>query len=811
MSDERIDSDLERAIDEFRQYLSDLVPPLVVADSIEMLMKYPPDLVASNINSWASSQLRSARQIPLSDYFFHAVKKIHIMGEYNLVNKNDLKEFLEKLKPHVLSLCPPADREAFRESLNRIDDAPGNLASPVEIVYRQGGTQATAAAAVQAPESMKESDVHRLDLLMQRIERELRLLPSSGESASADRHQEVVSEALAQAARSARMTMELERTLEQFRGMGINAGTEDVFRALGRNLPEWSLAARPDLPVQEDSNLRAMRRIVAQAQDPKEGGTRFHQMVKAAVERLNEGHLPQASSMIGLAEKIIAAKEVDETVSVNSRRRGHENLDMERLRKYAEAPEHHVSLRKILNFFEAFTPEGLFESLRKESKRDRRRLFLALLESHGEATRVAALENLKLPLAPNAADEEIYFRRNLLYLLRRIPPGATDQQQEIVEIVSRHVDLLYSPLLVKEAVAYLGQLKHPRAEEILVSLLNDIESMLLGSDESSDSVELLQLLDRIAASLARLGTSEARSALLDHALKKKPKLGNTMNRLAELSSQDLSNDTETTDRLLSALKANLPKKLLGFVIQKKDEDLKVIVEALSGTPLPKVRTALEEVAQQFPDSPAGQIVAKTLSNREQTPSLKKTSEPSVISLMGDLELFGLPALLQSLGDNGVTGTLTLQDPGGEPFGVIVLEKGWIQSCEAGKLSDEPAFYQLFERPQPGTFQLTRTQPGAKDTQPLKEILPLLMESVRRYDELRQAEAILPNDLRLIARTSQPAPLADERDGLLFRELWNAVRKGATPPECEALVAVDAYRIRRLLLHWFETGSIQAAQ
>lgn len=808
MSEERIDSDLERAVDEFQQYLSDLVPPLIVADSIEILMKYPPDLVASNINSWASSQLRSSRQIPLSDYFFHAVKKIHIVGEYNLVNREELKEYLEKLKPHLLSLCPVGDRETFRESLNRIDDSPASLASPVEIVYRQSGGQTP--GPVASPEAFKETDIQRLDLLMKRIERELRLLSATGEPTSGDRRQEVVSEALAQAARSARMTVELERTLEHFRGLGINAGTEDVFRALGRNLPEWSLAAKPDLPVPEDSNLRAMRRIVAQAQDPKEGATRFHQMVQTAVERFNEGHLPQAVSMIGLAEKIIAAKEVDEMVSLNLRRRGHENLDMERLRKYAEAPEHHLFLRKILNFFEAFTPPGLLESLRREPKRDRRRLFLALLESHGETTRAAALENLRPPLTANAADEEIYFRRNLLYLLRRIPPGTAEPPQELVEIVSRHADLIFSPLLLKEAVAYLGQLKHPKSEEVLVTLLEDIESMLLGSGEPPDSGELLQLLDRIAASLARLGTPAARKALVDHALKKKPKLGNTMNRLTELSGQDLSDDEDTVERLLSALKANLPKKLLGFVIQKKDEDLKSIVEALSGTSLPKVKAALEDVAQQFPDSPAGQMAAKTIANRDQTPFAKKATESSMISLMGDLALFGLPALLQSLSDNAVTGTLTLEDPGGEVFGMITIEKGWFHSCQAGKLSGESAFYQLFERPQPGTFQLARLQQVGKDTHSLREILPLLMESVRRYDELQQAEVIVPDDLRLIAQTAQPAPLPDERDGLLFRELWNAVCKGATPQECEALVAVDAYRVRRLLLHWFETGSVQAA-
>ena len=104
--------------------------------------------------------------------------------------------------------------------------------------------------------------------------------------------------------------------------LGINAGTEDVFRALGQNVPEWSLPERPNVQLPEDSNIKAMHRIVAQAQDPKEGAVRFHQMVRAAIERFNEGHLTQAASMIDLAEKIIAAKEVEEPVSQNLPKEG---------------------------------------------------------------------------------------------------------------------------------------------------------------------------------------------------------------------------------------------------------------------------------------------------------------------------------------------------------------------------------------------------------------------------------------------------------------------------------------------------------
>ena len=281
-------------------------------------------------------------------------------------------------------------------------------------------------------------------------------------------------------------------------------------------------------------------------------------------------------------------------------------------RKYVENPDQHHLLRKVMTFFDSLRPEGLLESLRLEPKRDHRKLLLALLECHRESTRAACLSFSQVPPQANSAEDEIYFRRNLLYLLRRIPPEPSENQDELAEIAARHADLVFPTLLVKEAIAYLGQLKQEKAEKALIALMTQVESLLLASDHPYDVNELYQLLDRISGSLAKVGTPATVRALVEHALKKKPKLGDTMSRLSELSVQDLSNDMQTVDRLLSALKANLPKKVLGLVVQQRDQDLKSIVEALSGTSLQKVRKALEEVAQQFPDSPAGQTAKKVL-------------------------------------------------------------------------------------------------------------------------------------------------------------------------------------------------------
>jgi hypothetical protein len=467
-------------------------------------------------------------------------------------------------------------------------------------------------------------------------------------------------------------------------------------------------------------------------------------------------------------------------------------------------------LKKIMNFFTNMTPQGLLDSLHKESKRERRRLLLLLLECHGEPTRTAAVAHLLHPLGHLQTEAEIYFRRNLIYLLGRIPASPTESLKDLSEVVAHHADLIYPPLLIKEAVGYLGHLKTERSEQALISILGKVEGLLMNPTESPyEPDELMVILDRVIGSLARIGTSNAWKTVLDHGLKKKPKLGDTMARLAELSKQDLSKDVEIVERLLAALRANSPVKLLGIVLQQKDQDLQHIIEALSSTPMPRVRRAIEDIQQKYSDRPAGATAAKALANIDQAASMKRP-EVSKPSLMGDLELFGLPSLLQSLSDLAATGCLVLKNPAGELVGTMYLEKGKFHSCNAGSLSGEAAFYQLFEWPQPGTFQFSRTGERPDDQTELRDLLPLTLEGIRRYDELQQCRSVIPDKARLVLKSDRPVALQDEKDGLFFRDLWTTVRSGATPIECDAAVTADSYRVRRLLVHWVEQGAIEAS-
>ena len=889
MSAQPPNAEVQEALVELQQYLSDAVAPLIVCDSILLLMRYPPEVVANAIRAWTGAQYGrgSGGSLPISDYLYHTLKKIHMMAEFKLVAREPLEQYLAALRPLIVGLCPAEDRALLIENLGRLGEVQTVGISQAQTIFRQaapggagprGGPSASGATAsvggVAAPAvtgtPLTEESVRglqRFTLLLDRLSSQgafpppmpaaplsagVPSAPAPGAAAPAPAAASpaaptapgelppvpplpplpiapATGEALAFAARTAHSLEELETYLLRLRNMGLEAGTENVFRALSQTLPGWVAPAIPSVggiappPPPESGAIGAMRRIIADTEDPVEAGKRFQEMVRAAIERFNEGALPPAVSTLELAERLTSEKKVDAGTVELVRRRCGDLLDGEQLRKYTEKPEQHALLRKVLAFFTAFRPEGLLEELRREQKRDRRRLILALLEAHGAPARSAAYQELSRVPSHAVDEEEWFFRRNLVYLLRRIPRSAEATFEDESEIVVRHAQLGLPLLLVKEAVATLGQYKDERAEQGLAQLLFEIEAML-GEAEGAPypAKDLRALLDRVAATLGKLPAPRARRALIDHAGKKQPALGDTMARLSELGNQDMSEDTETVDLLLGLLKANLPFKLLGMTLRQNDQNLVHVIEALAGTPTPPVRRALEEIVTRLKGQDAGRAAQRTLSGFDRPkPEPAGASDSgagttaaawgpdATASLQGDLEVFGLPALLQSLAESSASGSLTLRGlKGGDVFGSLVLREGKLVEIRRGHLQGEDAFYQLFERPLQGQFAFVKGKSAGAPAGPAREILPLTLEAMRRYDELQEAQALVPDDVRLLRTAVTPTPLPGEKDGALLKALWERAGRGGTPLDFEAAVATDSYRIRRVLAHWLEQGALR---
>jgi len=114
-----------------------------------------------------------------------------------------------------------------------------------------------------------------------------------------------------------------------------------------------------------------------------------------------------------------------------------------------------------------------------------------------------------------------------------------------------------------------------------------------------------------------------------------------------------------------------------------------------------------------------------------------------------------------------------------------------------------------EKPAPGLYLFVPSKKdGGGDEASLQEVLPLRLEGMRRYDELRQLSALVPDDARLKTTALRPDHHPDERDGMFVNGLWKLASTGSTPTQCENALAADAYRVRRQLAHWVETGALK---
>ena len=831
---QEITADVREALWELQRYLSDSIAPLMVAESMTVLVEYPAELTAFEINAWTAAQFRSKMgTVPVSDYLYHAVDKIFQLGSYGLVPKDRLREYLDELIPIIVHQVPEEDRDLLRMNLARLGEGDSVGAAAVEVLRRQVGSQNPLASDKGASggagggrEGATQDDLSRklkrFSMLLERWESSAGegekgapgTDPAAGTAAERRRKNEaLLSQLLSNAATGADSDKELAQALDRLRRIGLEMQTSEAFRVLGRALPGWVVPPGVEAPDQTGSSAgasasAAIRKIVTLPEDPVEVGKRFHEMLQAAVEQFNRGSLPRAVKMFEVAERLIAEKRIDATAVDVACRRAFENLDLEKLRNLGEHPEKHALLRKVLNFFPAFRVGPLLDEVRIEEKRERRRLFLSLLEVHGTDARDAALERLQqMARDGEPAGEEWHYKRNLLYVLRRLPrPAEQPADRELDAVVRLSEPGLPAPL-VKEALAALGQIKHEKAEAALIQRVEGLEQLLLKKgDAPFDEAELQPLLERAVTTLARLGTPTSRRVVVEHALRKKSPLDDAATRLAELSTQDLSDDPELVAFLLKNLRADLPFKVLGLVLKKNDERIVQLIEALGSTPLPQVRKLLETVVESFPNQEFARVAGRVLSGFD----VQHVQETAAASLSGDLELFELPSLLQSLGVSEVRGVLVLRDQKGNAVGSITMEKGKVRGAQFGILKGDDACYQFFERPFPGTFAFTKQDlpPRKEGDPPLREVVPLLLEGMRRYDEFQRASALVPDDLYLAASGQKPTALAEETDAVLQQQVWARASTGASPRLCEEAIPADSFRIRRLFAHWLEEGSLK---
>jgi hypothetical protein len=798
-------AELHEAVQELHLYLSDRIAPLMFAYSMDLLLEQPAALLAAEIRTWAGQQAAVMPGVPLADLLFHAVRKVSGIGEFDLVPAERLRTHVKELGEALLAFCPAEDREILRQNSENPALAPsGRFRGPIEILHwpataaDAGGGQAGGGPA-------------------QGTHRQGRLRPAASWVCSLTGSGQGRRSGAGRATRGSGVPVHDHRrravqepggagSAPALRQLGIDTAMDKVVIRLAESLPGWgALPSASGAPAPSAGlEIRAMRQIVSLAEDPLEAGKRFRELVHAAIAQFNTGQLGRAVSMFELAEQLVSDKKV-EGAFINMLRQGHEYLDAERLKKYGERTDLRSSLRTVMNFFMALRPEGLLRDLNGETRRERRHELLALLEAHGEPARERARHLLAASVEPGA-NADPFFQMNLVYLLRVLPRAADVSIEDEVNLVMRTSGKDSPPPLVKQAIAYLAATRHVKSDRALITYLRVFENMLLQPESAVYSREDVEtLLDRTSVALARYATPRAWRALVDHGLKAEATLGTPMARLVEAGRQDLSGSKDLVDRLIAAIRAEHPRAILGFV-KKNDDRLGWLIQALSGTPLPEVREALQEMVDKFPGQKFAETAKAALANLGAA-----AKPPELPGLAGDLDLFGLPGLLQTLAQSQLTGVLTLMNTDKRAEATVILQGGRFREARHGALRGVDAIYQLFERPFPGTFafvsraSVDELAGGA----PAEDVIGLLLEGVRRHDEFKRAAALASDGLSLKPTGVPGTPLPDE-DPDFIRLVWTQVAKGATPLACEAAIATDGYRTRRLLAHWLEEGSLAAA-
>ncbi len=813
------DSVVAEALGELDQYLSDRVAPLMVSEAMMVLARAPIQRVAKAIHTWAAAQ-RTASALPISDYLFHALRKVQIVGEFRLVPPSLFEPFFTRLQVAVLELTPAAERATLTVEVARLGEARTESVDQVERIHRPGGERRdrdapppVASEPARPPAAKREGRLHLAAArglpaaILRRLNLALDALARLAPSAAPERREALAAEAFASASLGASSPAEMQAQLDEFRTAGLVEHTYDVFRLLGEKLPGWWTSGLPD-SEQAGRPLAAMQRMIMLTDDKREAARRFREMVESAIEQFNAGALGRSVRMIDLALQMIERGDVAAEIAEPLRAKGHQSLDRERLRELLAVKDRQGFPRVLLRFFRAFAPETLLDELAREPGRERRQLLLALMEAHGDEGRRATFDRLvRTPVEMH----EYYVFRNLVRLLRTIPRSVNttwEPEHEIARVIRFLVP--DSPLfLVKEIADYLTAMHHRVADQALALFVETLEGALTAGDGSArEQAHWRSALDAVCSVLAACPETSAWGTVVEHGLKREPRLGSPLARLAELGRQDLAGAPDLNARVSGAAFAELPVDA-GSAPREQMQRLHYWVRTLSGTRSAEARAFFEILSLRCPEAEVGRQARGVL--RELGASLPGVVAPHG-TLAGDLDVFCLPGLVQSLGELRQTGTLTLIDAAGRAAAHLAFANGRIRDASMGELVGHDAFYQLLERPFPGRFTfVAEAAPGGAEHPEGSEITPLLLEGLRRQDELQRLETLIAADTVLVPKSGDPTEVPGESDAALVKTLWRTVATGSTVADCEQTVRVDAYRAWAVIGHWIESGVLRSVE
>jgi CRP-like cAMP-binding protein len=203
------------------------------------------------------------------------------------------------------------------------------------------------------------------------------------------------------------------------------------------------------------------------------------------------------------------------------------------------------------------------------------------------------------------------------------------------------------------------------------------------------------------------------------------------------------------------------------------------------------------------------ILAQRLEN---TTNLKSARTPAASGLEGNLRVFDLAAVLQTLIQAHKTGRLTLDvNVNGEPVPAeVALAGGRMVWARFGRIEGVEAVYQLFQIPLEGRFRFEGAEPGSPTERNINdEPMGVLLEALRLQDELAELRKRLPDPRVVLRPTREALQWADYQTSRYAVPVWQALRK--RPESLERLLRGARFsheRIYHVARGLLESGQVE---
>ena len=490
-------------------------------------------------------------------------------------------------------------------------------------------------------------------------------------------------------------------------------------------------------------------------------------------------------------------------------RKGHEALDPARLRQYMDKPDRHPQLQAVMAFFE----QGLGADDAPRPARDRvaPRQAAPAARPPGRARRDGARPRRGPGSWPRSSTPAPDFaRRNWIYLLRLVPRPAGEPARAPRSPRSRASPLPASPrFLVKEALTYLGQTRHPRVAEALVALLGAWEAELdAGGDRRDRGGGGL----RDPRPRGRRARAAGRAEGLARA--RRPRALPPPRARGDRGSPRRARARRTSPRAPTSWRRSstrsrraCPAACWAGSWAARTRTCRASWPRLAGTRTPEVRALLEDLRKRYPAQEAGRAAARALEApppalraARRSPATPASSTPGACPrcctgsprARRPARSTSCPARAAPPGHDrlraGPAGERALGPPRGGGGGLPAL-----------RARRSPARY---------AFDAGAARPGPA---PFPSSATLVREGVRRARRAPAHERGRPRGPA--ARGDGHRPRHRRGRGRLRPDRGAVGRRPAPacrPRQIEAELAADAFRIHRPLAQWLEEGALRIA-